>query len=38
VVLEREGVWNFDIAIRVGDGMHETVSLAFEVEELGYRG
>lgn len=38
VVLDRAGVWNFDIVIRVGDGMHETVSLAFEVEDLDYRG
>jgi hypothetical protein len=38
VVLERDGVWNFDIEIRVGDGMHETVSLAFEVDDLDYRG
>ena len=37
VVLDRSGVWNFDIVIRVGDGMHETVSLAFEVEDLDYR-
>lgn len=38
VVLDRSGVWNFDIEIRVGDGMYETVSLAFEVEDLDYRG
>jgi hypothetical protein len=37
IVLDRAGVWNFDIEIRVGDGMYETVSLAFEVNELGYR-
>lgn len=38
VVLDRAGVWNFDIVISVGDGMHETVSLAFEVDDLDYRG
>jgi hypothetical protein len=38
VVLDRAGVWNFDIVINVGDGMHETVSLAFDVEDLDYRG
>ena len=37
VVLDRKGVWNFDIEIRVGDGMYETVSLAFDVEDLDYR-
>ncbi len=37
VILDREGVWNFDIDIRVGDGMLETVSLAFDVEHLDYR-
>jgi hypothetical protein len=37
VVLDRVGVWNFDIDIQVGDGMHETVSLAFDVEDLDYR-
>lgn len=37
IVLDRAGVWNFDIVISVGDGMWETVSLAFEVDELGYR-
>ncbi|MFO7564930.1 MAG: FixH family protein [Enhygromyxa sp.] len=38
VVLDRAGVWNFDIEIRVGEGMVETVSLAFEVDDLDYRG
>lgn len=37
VVLDRPGVWNVDIEISVGQGMHETVSLAFEVNELDYR-
>jgi hypothetical protein len=37
IVLDRAGVWNFDIEIRVGDGMFETVSLAFEVDDLDYR-
>lgn len=37
VLLDRSGVWNFDIVISVGDGMHETVSLAFEVDDLDYR-
>ena len=37
VVLTRAGVWNVDIDIRVGEGMHETVSLAFEVEDLSFR-
>jgi hypothetical protein len=37
IVLDRAGVWNFDIEIRVGAGMYETVSLAFEVTELGFR-
>jgi hypothetical protein len=38
VVLDRSGVWNVDIEISVGDGMHERVSLAFEVDDLDYRG
>src|SRR5690606_6645619 len=37
IVLDRAGVWNFDIEIRVGDSMYETVSLAFEVDDLDYR-
>lgn len=37
VVLTEEGVWNVDIDISVGDGMYETVSLAFDVDELDYR-
>jgi hypothetical protein len=37
VVLDRAGVWNVDIDITVGQGMHETVTLAFEVTELGFR-
>ncbi len=34
VVLTREGVWNVDIDIAVGEGMLESASLAFEVDEL----
>jgi len=37
VVLDRPGVWNVDIEISVGRGMHETVSLAFDVDALDYR-
>ncbi|MCA9681122.1 MAG: FixH family protein [Myxococcales bacterium] len=33
VVLTEAGVWNVDLDIRVGEGMYETVSLAFEVAE-----
>lgn len=34
VILDEAGVWNFDIEIRVGEGMFETVSLAFEVDPV----
>jgi len=37
VVLTEEGVWNLDIEISVGDGMHESVSLAFDIDELDIR-
>jgi hypothetical protein len=37
VVLDRPGVWNVDIEISVGQGMHETVSLAFDIGALDYR-
>ena len=32
VVLTEEGVWNFDFELVIGEHMHETLSLAFEVE------
>jgi hypothetical protein len=32
VVLGEDGVWNFDFEVQVGRHMHETVSLAFEIE------
>lgn len=38
VVLDRAGVWNVDIEIQVGEGMTETLSLAFDVADLDYRG
>ncbi|NJK33335.1 MAG: hypothetical protein HC927_13555 [Deltaproteobacteria bacterium] len=34
VVLSDEGVWNFDFEVRIGENMHESISLAFEVEGI----
>lgn len=34
LVLEHSGVWNFAFDIRVGTGMHETLSLTFDVDAL----
>lgn len=31
VVLSQGGVWNVDVDIAVGDNLHETISLAFEI-------
>lgn len=31
VVLTEDGVWNFDFELTVGENMHESVSLAFDV-------
>lgn len=33
VVLSEQGVWNFDFALTVGDNMHESLSLAFSIED-----
>lgn len=32
VVLTDDGVWNFDFEVAIGDGMRESISLAFDVD------
>ena len=34
VVLGENGVWNFDFEVQIGENMHESISLAFEVEDF----
>ncbi len=34
VVLGEDGVWNFDFEVAIGENLHETISLAFDIDTV----